>query len=204
VAKRLRILGCLCAGIQHHGYLGRPERRLGDGASQDVRCRSHVDRVERSAHIQRQNPTSARRAGLLGHALDGIACARDNQLAGRIQVGEFDRAAVMRGGFARGAQRRLVQADHRGHGPVHALARRGHRVCARAHQAQRILRRQHAGRHVRRELAHAVTRGGLSPKPDALTQHGQRGEAGGNHCRLGNVGFRQAIERSLGAQPAHW
>ena len=68
--------------------------------------------MERPTHVQRQHPPRTVGAGALAEPLEGVASARDDQLAGRIQVGQLDRAVSARDQGAGAPQRVFIQANH--------------------------------------------------------------------------------------------
>ena len=90
--------------------------------------------MKRSADIQRQHPTAVLLDDL-AQAVDGLARARNDDLAGRIQVGDFDCTLGSRRLGADRLHGSFVQADYRGHAAVDSTANLGHGLGADLDQA---------------------------------------------------------------------
>ena len=137
--------------------------------------------------------------------LEGGGFSRDDQLAGRVRVGDRDHPG--------GARLPDQLLDHRTVQPQDGRHASRPRIPALLHQPaplpdqpQRGLEVDDVGGHQRRELAQAVpgdVAGGdrLARRVPALAERVEAGDAHGEYGRLGVYGVVQLLRRALEAEP---
>jgi hypothetical protein len=128
--------------------------------------------------------------------LDRLAVAGNHDLPRRIEVDGFDHLSLRRfracghHGAVVSTHDRRHRALPRGHGLLHRLR-------AKAHQRQRIAKRERAGGDERRVFAEAVSGEHRGHRTPGSLPRTQRRDAGGEHHRLRIGREVQCVRRSL-------
>ena len=159
--------------------------------AQALASRRHERRVERSADRERQDPLRAERAGEVGDALEGLGGAGDDDLAGRVEVGD---PGLALGTLARGLDVVVFEAEDGDHRPGALLGGVLHRGAALGDEAQPVLEGERAGRDEGGVLAEAVPGGGRRLEAEALggVEDDEAGHEGGE-LGVGGPGQRLLV-----------
>ena len=159
------------------GLVERPAERL-DG-------RLHARRVEGAGDVERQRALAALAGGLLG-LLERVAVAGEDDLAGRVVVGDGDA-----GRFGDGLGVLEVGADERQHRA--GVVGLGHQLAAQDDEVERVVALEHAGGGERGELAERVAGGGRGFEAERVPA-GEAGAEDGGLLEAGRLaGARERI-----------
>ena len=130
----------------------------------------HQRRVERAGDVEADHAGTALVCDLLG-LVERVDLAREDDLAGRVVVGDGD--AAFGGDLARVLERRADEREHR------AVARLAHQAAAQDDELERVFALEHARGGQRGQLAERVAGAGARVQVERVPADDGRAEDGG-------------------------
>ena len=146
--------------------------------------RLHQRAVERRGHRQQHSALGAARGGGVDRAHDRFAMTRDDDLLGRIEIDGFDDLSLGAAFRADRGDSRRIETEDRGHRADTGRHRLLHRLGAKSHERQRVVKRQRTRGDERRVLAETVSGDDRRHQPARSLPRAPDGDAGRQHDRL--------------------